>query len=462
MDQAEAIFSSQQSKRWAMSQMSIQERRDLLLNLKKVILKYRQEIKEALYEDFKKPFSETELTEIHPVLDEINFSVKNISKWARPKKVKTPLVLFGSKSYIKYEAKGVVLIIAPWNYPFALLLNPLVAAISAGNCVMAKPSEKTRATGLLLKKIVDEAFSPDMACVLLGELDLAEKLVSLPFDHIFFTGSTAVGKKIMAQASKNLTTLTLELGGKTPTIIDEDVDIADCAEKIFWGKFLNAGQTCVAPDYVFIAEKLKDKFIENFKMQIENRFGETSLERLKTQDFARIIDEVSYDRLIKKIENEKSISNDEAQRDQLFIPPTLLVDLDLKAPIMEEEIFGPILPLISYEKIEEAINYIQKNEKPLALYIFSKNKKIIKKILNNTTSGGVGINHVVLHLANPFLPFGGVGHSGMGSYHGEFGFRAFSHERSVLTQGFFSFSRFYFPPYNRLVSKIAFKILRWL
>lgn len=462
MENLNALFDTQKAYRWQMSKTSLQERRHYLKKLKASVESHREEIKEALYKDFKKPYPESELTEIHTVLDEINFAIKHLKCWMKPKKVRTPLSLFGSSSSIHYEAKGVVLVLAPWNYPFALLINPLVAAIAAGNCVIAKPSEKTPATSAILKTIVAEVFPSEVALVVEGEIEVSQKLLELPFDHIFFTGSTQVGKIVMLAAAKNLTPVTLELGGKSPVIIDRDVDLKDCAEKLFWGKFLNAGQTCVAPDYIYIPREKKEEFISLFKEQIETRFGETASERFKTEDFARLIDVKAYERLAAKIKNEKKLLADGPQKDERYIPPTLLTDVTPDSPIMDDEIFGPIMPLLVYDEIESVLSYIQKHPKPLALYLFSKNKKMIKHILKNTTSGGVGINHVVLHLANPHLPFGGVGHSGLGSYHGVFGFKTFSHERAVLHQGRFTLSNLYFPPYSSSLSKLAFKLLRFL
>lgn len=462
MDNLQALFDVQTAHRWTMSQSTSSERKKMLLALKKVIIERREEIKAAMYADFKKPYAESELTEIHTAIDEINFAVKKLSKWMRPKKVRTPLALLGSKSFIKYEAKGVVLILAPWNYPFSLLINPLVAAIAAGNCVIARPSEKTPHTAKILESVIGSVFPEKVAKVVIGEIDQAEKLLELPFDHIFFTGSTEVGKKVMAAAAKNLIPVTLELGGKSPVIIDRDVNLEDCAEKLFWGKFMNGGQTCVAPDYVFIPEELKTQFIDLFKKQIEKRFGETSSDRLKTPDFARIVDSRAYTRLAGKIKDERKLLEDLPQADERFIPPTLLTDVTPNSPIMEDEIFGPILPLMTYTKLDTVIEHIRSHTKPLALYVFSKNKKMIKNVLMSTTSGGAVINHVILHLANPHLPFGGVGHSGMGNYHGEFGFKTFSHERAVLKQGRFSLINLYFPPYTTAMSKLAFRLLRWL
>ncbi len=462
MDNLQALFEKQSAHRWTMAQTSADSRKSMLLALKKEIVSRREEIKAAMYADFKKPYAESELTEIHTSIDEINFAVKNISRWMKPKKVKTPIALFGSKSFIQYEAKGVVLVLAPWNYPFSLLINPLVAAIAAGNCVIARPSEKTPHTAKILESVIGNVFPENVAKVVLGEIDLAEKLLELPCVHIFFTGSTQVGRKVMLAAAKNLTPVTLELGGKSPVIIDREVNLEDCAEKLFWGKFMNGGQTCVAPDYVFIPEELKIEFIELFKKQIEKRFGESSSERVATKDFARMVDKNAFNRLAEKIQDEKKLLEDKVQADDRFIPPTLLTEVSLNSHVMEDEIFGPILPLLTYNKLDTVIDYIRANPKPLALYVFSKNKKMIKNVLKSTTSGGVAINHVVLHLANPYLPFGGVGHSGMGNYHGEFGFKTFSHERAVLNQGRFTLTNLYFPPYNTALSKLAFRLLRWL
>lgn len=462
MENFQELHSELLANRWNVSQTSAKIRIQKLLKLKKAVMDMREEIKAAIYADFKKPYPETELTEIHTAIDEINFAVKRLSRWMQPKRVPTPLPLFGSKSYIHYEAKGVVLILAPWNYPFSLLINPLVAAVAAGNCVIARPSEKTPHTAKLIFKLIESVFAKNEVRVVLGEIDTAEKLLALPFDHIFFTGSIQVGKIVMAAAAKNLTPVTLELGGKSPVIIDRDVDLADCVTKIFWGKFMNGGQTCVAPDYVFIPKELKSEFIELFKKTIEARFGETSNNRFQTEDFARMVDIKAYHRLAQKIQDEKMLFSDSPLLEDRYIPPTILTHATEKSLVMEDEIFGPILPIIAYEEMDSAITHINSGTKPLALYIFSKKASVVKDILRKTTSGGVGVNHVVLHLANPHLPFGGVGHSGMGSYHGEFGFKTFSHERSILKQGPFTLTSLYFPPYHTALSKFAFKLLRWL
>lgn len=461
MQNVESVFNKQTMNRWNVSQSNYLERSQKLKRLKNEILKRREEISEALAKDFRKPYAESELTEIHTSIDEINFALKHLKKWMKPKKVSTPLTLLGTHSEIHYEARGVVLILSPWNYPFSLLIHPLVAAIAAGNCVMAKPSEKTPHTARLLQEMIESIFSSEEVCLVLGDVSVAEKLLELPFDHIFFTGSTAVGKKIMSAAAKHLATVTLELGGKSPVIIDKIVDLEKAVEKIAWGKFLNAGQTCVAPDYVFIPEELKSKFLELFKKQIIKNYGDNIQKRAENEDFARLIDHASYQRLGQKLDTETSLLKDVSLLEQNYLPPTI-VETTLQSPLMEDEIFGPILPVITYSKIEDVVRYIQSHPKPLALYIFSKQRQFINHFLSSTTSGGAVINNVVLHIANPFLPFGGVGHSGQGSYHGHFGFRAFSHERSVLRQGIFSLILLYFPPYSGLKSKIAYKLLRLL
>jgi aldehyde dehydrogenase (NAD+) len=412
-----------------------------------------------LHNDFKKPYAESELTEIHTSLDEINFAVKHLKCWMKKKKVRTPITLIGSRSEIRYEAKGVVLILSPWNYPFSLMINPLVAAIAAGNCIIGRPSEKTPHTGAILKEIIEAVFKKEEVSIVLGEVDVAEKLLELPFDHIFFTGSTNVGKKVMAAAVKNLATVTLELGGKSPVIVDRTADLENAAMKLAWGKYMNAGQTCVAPDYLFIPEEKKNEFLEYFKEQILANYGETEGVRANNPDFARLIDSGSFKRLSQKLEGEKKCLPDHNNPEQNYLPPTL-VETSLKSALMEDEIFGPILPVIAYNDIDEVVAHIRSGEKPLALYIFSKDKTFTEKILHSTTSGGAVVNDVVLHLSNPHLPFGGVGHSGQGNYHGHFGFKAFSHERAVLRQGKFSLIPFYYPPYSTTLSKFAFRLLR--
>ena len=456
-----SLFKAQQENRWEISKSTPAERILKLKKLKSEILRLREEIKLALHSDFKKPHAETELTEIHTTIDEINFAIKHLKRWMKPKKVATPIALIGTSSEIHYEAKGVVLILSPWNYPFSLMINPIVAAIAAGNCIIGKPSEKTPHTSEILKNIIESVFPQNEVAMILGGVEEARSLLELPFDHIFFTGSISVGKKIMEAAAKNLTPVTLELGGKSPVILDSNVDLEDAVLKIAWGKFINGGQTCVAPDYVFVPEALKEQFISQFKIQIEKFYGKTPEQRRNSPHFARLVDQGSFTRLKEKISSEKLCLDDPMVESENYIAPTFF-ETNLNSPIMQDEIFGPILPIISYKDIKEAISFIHSKTKPLSLYIFSNDKDFIKNILQSTTSGGVAINEVLLHLANPHLPFGGVGHSGLGSYHGHFGFKTFSHEKSVLRKNIFSFFHFYFPPYEGKVSKWAYRLLGFL
>lgn len=460
MENLQKLFNELTNNRWSISQTTAGQRREKLKKLKAEILKRREDIKAALYADFKKPYPESELTEIHTCLDEINFAVKNLKKWMKPKRVPTPIVLLGSRSQIVYEAKGVVLILAPWNYPFSLLINPLVAAVAAGNCVIAKPSEKTPATAKILEEIISTVFANNEVVVVNGDVTVAQNLLTLPFDHIFFTGSPQVGKKVMEAASKHLTSVTLELGGKSPVIIDKTADLKTAAQRIAWGKFINGGQTCVAPDYVYVHNDVHDEFLDLIKNQIELHYGNSAEERAKTKDFAHIIDQKAFDRLNEAMANEQRVHPDPIERDSLYFPPTILKNISLESKIMKEEIFGPILPVLKFERVDSVIDSIRKGQKPLALYIFSRDNKFVNRIKAATSSGGMCINQVVLHLANPNLPFGGVGNSGIGSYHGKFGFLAFSHEKSLLRQSIFTFTSFYFPPYHSILKRIAFRLLR--
>jgi aldehyde dehydrogenase (NAD+) len=455
------LFKTQQDHRWKISRTSPQDRIIKLKKLKNEILRLREEIKLALHADFKKPHAESELTEIHTVIDEINFAIKNLKRWMKPKKVPTPIALWGTSSAIHYESKGVVLILSPWNYPFSLMINPIVAAVAAGNCIIGKPSEKTPHTSEILKKIIESVFPQNEVAMILGGVEVAQSLLELPFDHIFFTGSISVGKKIMEAAAKNLTPVTLELGGKSPVIIDTDVDLEHAVLKIAWGKFINGGQTCVAPDYVFVPESIKDRFISLLSSQIENFYGKNPEQRRNSPDFARLIDKGSFNRLKGKIINEQLCIDDPMVEAENFMAPTFF-ETTLESEIMRDEIFGPILPIISYRDLSDPIRFIQSRSKPLALYIFSKEKSFIENILSSTTSGGVAINEVILQLANPHLPFGGIGHSGLGSYHGHFGFKVFSHERAIVRKNFFSLIHLYFPPYKGRVNYWAYKLLRFL
>lgn len=452
--EVDRLFTLQQANRWNIANTTANQRIEKLNKFKAQIEKYSQEIRDALHKDFRKSPQEVDLTEIMPVISEIKDAVLHLKSWMRPLRVGTPLSLFPSSSQIIYEPKGLILIISPWNYPFHLIGTPLVAAIAAGNCAIIKPSNNTKHTAAITKKILSEIFNENEVAVADSDRDTASALLEKPFDHIFFTGSTSVGTTIMEAAAKNLTSVTLELGGKSPVIVDESVDMDDTTAKVIWGKVLNGGQTCVGVDYVLIHQSKYREFLDSSKAQIKKFYGQTPDDWEKTPDLCRIINDKNYERLediVKRSikQGAKLEIGGEFKKEERYISPTILSEVTLDMPIMQEEIFGPILPVISYNNLDEAIALIRSKHKPLSLYIFSEKDSTIEKILKNTSSGGVVINGVVAHLGNPELPFGGVNHSGIGNYHGHFGFKAFSHERAVLKVSKLTLLRMLFPPYTK-------------
>ncbi|OFZ32001.1 MAG: hypothetical protein A2622_12265 [Bdellovibrionales bacterium RIFCSPHIGHO2_01_FULL_40_29] len=417
-----------------------------LIRIKKWVLLHEPEILAALKKDFAKPEFETTLTEIMPVIDEINTVIKNLSTWMRSQHVPTPLTLLGHTSCIRYENKGVVLIISPWNYPFQLAITPLITALAAGNTVVLKPSELTGSTSNLMLQLAQDCFSADEVLVVQGGKEITEHLLQLAFDHVFFTGSTAVGRIIAKSCAEKLIPTTLELGGKSPTVIDTTANLSDAAEKIFWGKFLNRGQTCVAPDYVIVHESIHDEFVSKLK----------ALSKKHTLDIqGQIISDHHQNRL-----NRLALAQDSINFNQTAVE--VICTADLNHPAMIDEIFGPLLPLLKYQTFSDLEKIISHYEKPLALYVFSKDKKFISKVLNRFPSGGVGINSIIVHLGNHFLPFGGLGSSGMGRYHGYHGFLELSHQRATIEQRYFKFlGRLMYPPYSPL-KKSLLQCIRFL
>ena len=458
------VFNALKTNQYAIGNSTYKERINKLLKLKKALeFSYKQKIREALYTDFKKPYLETDFTEIYPIIDEINFAKKHLKSWLKKQRVDTPMALLGSSSWIKYEPKGVCLIISPWNYPINLTFGPLVSAIAAGNTVIVKPSEMTSNTSRVMSDLVKEVFKEDEVVLIEGDANTAQELLKLPFNHIFFTGSTAIGKLVMKAAADHLASVTLELGGKSPTIIDDTANLEKAVKKTIFGKFLNAGQTCIAPDYILINEKIKGDFVSTFSKHLKTFFSEnpeasTSLCRIVNQKhFNRIISYLE-DAILKNavIEVGGTYNNEDC-----YIEPTLISGLPEQTTLLQEEIFGPILPLVTYKTIEEAVNYINAKEKPLALYIFSKNKKNINYILSNTRAGGTAINHNMMQYSNLNLPFGGSNTSGIGKSHGFFGFLEFSNQRSVLKQHTFGAVDLLYPPYNKLKQKIVDATIKW-
>ncbi|MGH0927062.1 aldehyde dehydrogenase [Bacillus pacificus] len=410
---------------------SIEVRKNNLKKLYEGIQRFEEEIFQALKLDLNKSVHESFTTEVGYVLKEISFQLKHISSWSKPKRVRTALTHFGSKGKVVPEPYGVTLIIAPWNYPFQLAIAPLVGALAAGNTIVLKPSELTPNVSKVITGMLEELFQEELVAVVEGGVEESTALLKEPFDYIFFTGSVGVGKVVMEAAAKQLTPLTLELGGKSPCIVHKDAKIDVTARRIVWGKFLNAGQTCVAPDYMYVHASVKEQLIEALRHEIEEQYGK---EPLHNDNYVRIVSERHFERLCTFLKDGKTVIGGNYKKETLHIEPTVLTNVTWESAVMEDEIFGPILPIIEYDNIEDVIDTIQQHPKPLALYVFSENKGVQKKVTSNISYGGGCINDVVYHLATPYLPFGGVGSSGLGSYHGEESFRTFSHYKSILAQ----------------------------
>lgn len=438
--------------------LDMEFRRGQLMNLKHMIEYNESKILEALRADLGKSDMEGYLTEVGFVLNELDYMIKKLGSFARPKSVRTPIAYFGSKSYIMPEPYGVVLILSPWNYPFQLTIAPLIGAIAAGNCAILKPSEHSYYTTELLEELILNTFYEDYIKVIEGEIPETQALLEEKFDYIFFTGSIGVGKIVMEAASRHLTPITLELGGKSPCIVDKNVDIKLAAKRIAWGKFLNAGQTCVAPDYILIHREIKQEFLKELEKTLYEFYGE---DPKRSEHFAHIINRRHFDRLASLLEGGKIAIGGEIDSDKLYIGPTILEDVDLHSKLMQDEIFGPLLPVIEYGNIEEVVRFIDNKPKPLALYLFTQDREKIDYVLKNTSSGGVCINDTISHMTTKWLPFGGVGTSGMGKYHGKASFDIFSHEKSVLESGFrFDLNQKY-PPYSTPLEKMK-KLMKFL
>ncbi|MGD9678654.1 MAG: aldehyde dehydrogenase [Vulcanibacillus sp.] len=402
-----------------------------LRRLKEAIKENEQLIIEALKIDLNKSEFESYLSEIGFIYEEINHAISNIHRWTSSKSVRTPITHIGSTSRIYYEPYGLTLIISPWNYPFQLAIAPLIASISAGNCAIIKPSELSPNVSEITRKIIEVVFEENYVAVVEGGVEVSTALLNERFDYIFYTGGTNVGRIVMEKAAKNLTPVTLELGGKSPCIIHYDSDIKLAAKRIVWGKFLNAGQTCIAPDYLYVHKDIKNKLIEYMNYYITEFYGTDSI---NNEDFPKIINIKHFERLKNLLEEGKILTGGKYDEQKLKIEPTIIDLIDWDAPVMQEEIFGPILPMIEYTEIDSVINMINNHSKPLALYIFSNNRSIQDKVVRSISYGGGCINDTIYHIANLYLPFGGVGNSGIGSYHGKSGFETFSHKKSVLKQ----------------------------
>ncbi|CAM2731007.1 aldehyde dehydrogenase (NAD+) [Flavobacterium psychrophilum DSM 3660] len=437
---------------------SISQRKDALKKLLKNIIIHEEEILEALYKDFKKPRFEGIVTETSYIISELKNTINKIDSWSKPKWVFPSLLNFPSSDYIYSEPYGKVLIISPWNYPFQLAISPLIAAVAAGNTVTLKPSELTPYTSGILSKIIRESFEVKHVVVVTGDYTIAQDLLKKRWDYIFFTGSVTVGKIVAKAAAENLTPITLELGGKNPCIVDESANLQLAAKRIIWGKILNAGQTCIAPDYILVHHKMKSKLINYLIDEIKKALGENPQE---SEDFARIINLKNWERQLSLIENQNIISGGQSSKNDFYLAPTLLDEPHLDSPVMKDEIFGPILPILSYQSKTDIESTISKYEKSLSLFIFSENKSFIKEVLNKYSFGGGCVNDTIIHFSNSRLPFGGVGHSGIGAYHGKLSFDTFSHKKSIVRKGNWLDLPLRYAPYKNKVNIIK-RILNWL
>jgi len=464
MQSIEAVFKTQQTRSLELRNSSAKERRLKLQLLLKNFLEMEDEALSALSSDLGKSKTEAVLAEVYGVKSEANFAIKNIHSWMKTKRVASPLAISFSKSWVKPEPKGNVLIISPWNYPIMLCLNPLIAAISSGNTAIIKPSELTPASGEFIKKLIEKTFSPAEVAVFLGEKEVAQKLLNLPFNHIMFTGSPRVGRLVMRAASKHLAGVTLELGGKSPVIVDKNANINDAAWKISFFKFANAGQTCTAPDYILCHKSVYEDLVSALQKNMAQFF--TDGIDVATKDYCSIANEHHFNRLQDALrgavsDGAKIACGGETSQGGLYFSPAVLTGVNYDNSIMQEEIFGPILPVVKVKSVEESIDYINSNEKPLALYLFSNKTSVHKKVLENTSSGGMVINDCVLHHMNPNLPFGGINNSGVGSYHGKFGFDAFSHQKAVLKSSALSPFKVMLPPYTKTKEALASLIKKY-
>lgn len=450
-----ALVSRQKDYFYGGATLDTAGRKEALIALRNAILSREKDISDALYKDLRKAPFESYMSEIGMVLDELGYILKHLEKWAKPRKVPTPFSQFPGRSFIWKEPYGTVLIMSPWNYPFMLSLDPLIGAVAAGNCVILKPSAYAPHTSRILAELIGSVFSPAHVAVVEGGREENSALLEQRFDFIFFTGSVSVGKLVMEKASRNLTPVALELGGKSPCIIDETVNLPLAAHRLVFGKLLNAGQTCVAPDYVLVKKERKEDLIRLLKSNIHDALGENPE---KNPEYPKIINEKHFRRLLDILEGETILLGGSADEKSLTIAPTV-TEATADSPSMQEEIFGPILPILTYDKPDDAIRFIREREKPLALYLFTQSSAFEKRILREVSFGGGCINDTIIHLATHHLPFGGVGHSGMGSYHGKKSFDTFTHEKSIMKKSSMDMPVRYHP-YTEKKMKMLKKVLK--
>ncbi len=457
------IFKLQKNHQFNIGNTTAAQRKAKLKKLHQAVLSYRAQIKEALYKDYRKHPSEVDLTEIYPVTSELKDAKSNIRRWMNGRAVSTPLAMLGSSSKIHYEPKGVVLIISPWNFPFNLTFGPLVSAIAAGNTVMIKPSEMTPNISALMKKIISELFEEKEVALLEGGISTSTELLKLPFNHIFFTGAPSIGKIVMRAAAENLASVTLELGGKSPTIVDETANVKLAAKRTAWGKYVNNGQVCIAPDYLFVHDSKKEVFITAYKKYMHEFYSDDASQETS---YARIVNKRHFERVKSYVDDAiskgaKVEAGGKFDASQDYIAPTLMTNVSRDSKLMTEEIFGPVLPVFGFSNIKSVIDEINAREKPLALYIYSNKKKNIKHLIANTRAGGTCVNHNAAHFFNTNLPFGGSNNSGIGKAHGLEGFIAFSNPRGIFKQHVPNALDLLTPPYNNFKQRLIDLTIKW-
>ncbi|GFE80580.1 aldehyde dehydrogenase [Steroidobacter agaridevorans] len=461
------LFESHGATALRLRQSTAAERRLKLTKLLAAILERKDALLEAAHRDLSKHPTETNLTEVLPLVGELKHAIAKLKRWMKPHRVGPTMATLGTRSRVMYQPKGRCLLISPWNYPLSLALGPLVSAVAAGNTAILKPSEFTPHTNRVIKDIVDAVFAADEVAVVEGAADTATALLSLPFDHIFFTGSPAVGKIVMAAAARNLASVTLELGGKSPVIVDASADLRGAAEHIIWGKMVNAGQTCIAPDYVYVHRDVADRFVELCRSTIAQRYGDTDAAIKASPDFPRMIHRRHAERVARLIDEAVQSGSQLAfggasDAESRYVGPTLLRDVPAAARIRKEEIFGPALPILTFDSLDTVIAEINAGTKPLALYVWSKSERTIQAIETNTSSGSLCVNLCLQQFAQHNLPFGGVNTSGIGNAHGFFGFKAFSHERAVMSAGPLSALEMLFPPYDARKRRLSELLIKYV
>ncbi len=457
-DEIDRIYEAQQQARARAGPPGARMRSAKLRRLHDTLLARREEIRAALWADFRKPAAEVDLSELLPSVQEARHAARRVKRWMRPQRVSTPIGLLGSRSKIVYEPKGVVLIISPWNFPFNLTLGPLASAIAAGNRAVLKPSELTPHAAACMKRILAEVFDEDEVAVIEGDAAVAQALLRKRWDHIFFTGSPRIGQLVMKAAAEHLTPVTLELGGKSPAIVDRTADLDEAAKKIAWGKSFNSGQVCIAPDYLLVDETVRGAFIGKLRAELERISVEGERGWLVNANHAGRIRHL-FDEAVKSGANVVA-GGAFNERD---VAPTVLEDVPESQPVMQQEIFGPLLPMVAYRDLDEALQSIAAREKPLVLYLFSRDRAVQQRVLRETSAGGTVVNDTLIHFYQLHLPFGGIGYSGMGKAHGRYGFETFSNARGVLEQPFrFSLIQLMYPPYTAWKQKLIDFAVKWL